>query len=190
MQQAKAPPSAAQAELEKLQTEMRQRQQALFKGLDKLKESDQEKAYASISAKLFGEFWPKYQKLIKTSTGGVQVRARMAAMQVAQMGPKPALGEQLIADIIRENRDLPEAANVAMQLRYDNFDPGKRAKLKAQLTALGKSKNTTVQAAVLYALAEVTKDSDAKAAVPLYKQVIAKYAETSYAKQASQRRDF
>ncbi len=184
MQQAKAPPSAAQAELEKLQTEMRQRQKALFKWLDKLKESDQEKAYASISAKLFGEFWPKYQKLIKTSTGGVQVRARMAAMQVAQMGPKPALGEQLIADIIRENRDLPEAANVAMQLRYDNFDPGKRTKLKAQLTALGKSKNTTVQAAVLYALAEVTKDSDAKAAVPLYKQVIAKYAETSYAKQA------
>ena len=184
MRQQKTPPSAAQSQLEKLQTEMRQRQMALFKDLDKLKESDQQKAYASGSAKLFGEFWPKYQKLIQTSQGGVQVRARIAAMQVAQMGQKPALSEQLVGDIIRENRDLPEVAQLAMQLRYDNFEPRKRAKLKAQLAELGKSKNATVQAAVLYATAEITKDSDAKAAVPLYRQLIAKYAETSYAKQA------
>jgi hypothetical protein len=182
-QQQKAPPSAAQAELEKLQSELRQRQSTLFKGLNALKESEQQKAYESATAKLFEEFWPKYQKLIKTSTGGVQVRARMAAMDVAQMGQKPALGDQLVADIIRESRELPEAAQLAMTLRYQGFD-GKGEKVKAQLVALGKSKNPAVQAAVLFATAEITKDTNAKASVPLYRQVLAKYPTTQYAKQA------
>ena len=130
MQEKKAPPSAAQAELEKLQNELRQRQSTLFKDLNKLKESEQEKAYRAISASLYSEFWPKYQKLIKTSSGGVQVRARLAAMDLAQNGPKPALMDQLVADIIRENRELPEAAQLAMTLRYSNFDPVKDKKSK------------------------------------------------------------
>ena len=182
-QQKKAPPSAAQAELEKLQNELRQRQSTLFKDLDKLKESEQQKAYETISAKLFAEFWPKYQKLINTSTGGVQVRARIAAINVVELGRKPLLVDQLIADIIRENRELPEAAQVAMQLRYQGYN-GKEAKVKAQLAALGRSKNAAVQAAVLYATAELTKDTDAKAAVPLYRQVVANYPATDYAKRA------
>ena len=184
MQEKKAPPSAAQAELEKLQNELRQRQSTLFKDLNKLKESEQEKAYRAISASLYSEFWPKYQKLIKTSSGGVQVRARLAAMDLAQNGPKPALMDQLVADIIRENRELPEAAQLAMTLRYSNFDPSKGQKIQAQLAGLRKSKNPTVQAAVLYATAEMTKDTNAKAAVPLYRELLAKYPTTNYAKRA------
>jgi hypothetical protein len=156
----------------------------LFKDLEKLKESEQEKAYRELSAKLFTEFWPKYQKLIKTSKGGVQVRARLAAMQIVQMGSKPALADQLVADMIRENRDLPEAAQLAMTLRYDTYDPAKKNKVLSQLLALAKSQNATVQAAALYAQAEITKDTNAKASVPLYRQVVAKYPATDYAKRA------
>jgi AhpC/TSA family len=184
MQQTKAPPSVAQAELEKLQNDMRQRQQALFKDFEKVPEKDQEKAYGAISTKLFTEFWPRYQKLIKTSKGGVQVRARLAALSLAQMSPKPGLGDRLVADMIRENRDLPEVAQLAMTLRYESYDPKKQAKLKAQLEALSKSKDTGVQAAVLYAQAEMTKDREAKASVPLYRELLAKYPTTPYAKRA------
>ncbi|WP_309717885.1 hypothetical protein [Armatimonas sp.] len=184
MQQAKPPPSAAQAELEKLQNDLSQRQQVLFKDLQKLKESDQEKAYQALSAKLFTEFWPKYKALIKKSKGGVQVRARLAALQIVQMGNKPALADQLVADMIRENRDLPESAQLAMSLRYSVYDPAKKSKALSQILALAKSKNVTVQAAALYAQAEITKDTNAKASVPLYRQVLAKYPTTEYAKQA------
>lgn len=183
MQQKKVPPSASQAELEKLQGEWIQRQSVLFKGLDKLKENEMAKAYEGASRKLFAEFWPKYQRLIKTSKGGVQVRARMQAMDIAGMGRKAVLIEQLVADIIRENRDLAEAAEVAMALRYQAFG-GNVSKVKSQLAALGKSKNPAVQAAVLYATAEITKETDAKAAVPLYRQVVAKYPTTDYAKRS------
>ena len=184
MQKTKSPPSAAQAELDRLQLEQRQRQQAFVRGFDKLKPSEQGNAYADMSSKVFGEFWPKYQALIKRSQGGVQVRARMAAMGLAQMGQKPALGDRLIADILRENRDLPDVAQLAMQLRYENYDPSKREKLNAQLATLARSRNASVRAAVLYVQAEITKDKDARAAVPLYRQVLAKFPETSYAKRA------
>ncbi len=184
MQEKKAPPSAAQAELDKLQNELRERQSTLYKDLNKLKESEQEKAYQTISSNLYKEFWPRFQLLIKKSSGGVQVRARLAAIDLVQNGPIPAQAEQLIADIIRENRELPEAAQLAITLRYSSYDPSKRDKVKAQLAALRRSKNPTVQAAVLYATAEMTKETNAKAAVPLYQELLAKYPTTNYAKRA------
>ena len=107
----------------------------------------------------------------------------MEALDVASMGQNPTLMDQLVGDIIRENRELPEAAQLAMTLRYQGYN-GKESKIKAQLAALGKSKNPTVKAAVLYATAEMTKDTNAKAAVPLYRELLAKYPTTNYAKRA------
>lgn len=184
-QERKAPPSAAQAELEKLQNEQRQRQQEFFKRLDKLKENEQQRAYQDFNTRLFSDFWPRYQALIKKTKGGVQVRARMAAIELAQGAQKPAQADQLIADILRENRDQAETAQLAMTLRYDNYQPEKKATIKAKLDALGKSKDATVRAAALYALAEVTKDTNAKAAVPLYQKLLAQYPTSSYAKLAT-----
>lgn len=185
MQQRPVPPSAAQAELERLQSEQRQRQQEFFKRLEKLKENEQGKAFQDFNTRLFSDFWPRYQTLIKKTKGGVQVRARMAAMELAQGAQKLAQADQLVAVMLRENRDQAEVAQLAMTLRYDNYQPAKKATIKAKLEALGKSKDASVRAAALYALAEVTKDTDAKAAIPLYQKLLAQYPTSSYAKQAT-----
>ena len=134
--------------------------------------------------KIFTEFWPRYTKLIAKSKGGVQVRARLAALSVAQMGQKPELASKVIGDLLRENKDLPEVAALAMELRYRQLSARGGSEVKKSLIELGKSKNATVRAAALFALADVTKDTDAKRAVPLYREVIAKYPSTSYAKSA------
>lgn len=184
-QNKKAPPSAAQAELERLQAAQQRRMGAVIADYQKGK-TDKEKGEIIQAGyqKLYTEFWPQYAKLIGKSQGGVQVRARLAALELAQMGQKPDLAAKILADLIRENRDLPEAATVAASLRYSMAGPGAQAQIKKSLQALGQSKNATVRAAALLALADVTKDTDAKQAVPLYRDVIAKYPTTPYAKSA------
>lgn len=185
MQQSKAPPSAAQAELDKLQQELRERQQLVFADYEKLKtDAEKSKLVQTGYQKLFTEFWPRFESLIQKSRGGVQVRARLAALQVAQMGQKPELTARLIADLIRENKDLPEAASVASELRYMVYQPGAKAEVLKSLAALGKSKNPTVKAATLYAVADITKETDAKRAAALYREVMAKYPTSSYARSA------
>ena len=184
-QKDKAPPSAVQAELEKLQQEQQRQTQAVFSDYQKAKtDQDKSKIIQSGYQKIFAELWPRYQNLIQKSKGGVQVQARLAALQLTQMGQKPELGAKVIADLIRENRDQPEAAAVATQLRYLVYRPGMAEEVKKSLLALGNSKSPTVQAAALFSLADVTKDKDAKKAALLYRDVISKYPTTSYAKAA------
>lgn len=185
MQAKKAPPSATQAELERLQSEQRQQQQEFFKKLETLKASEQGKAYQEFQTKLVGQFLPRYEALAKKSTGGAQVRARLAALELARQAQKKELVTQLTDQLLRENRDLPELAPLASLLRFELYNPGvKPEPIKAKLVLLGKSKEATVQAAALYALAEVTKDGDAKAAVPLYQKLVAQYPTSRYAKLA------
>lgn len=185
MQKPKAPPSAAQAELDKLQQELQERQKTLFSGYEALK-TDEEKTKLIQSGyqAIYTEFWPRYQKLIAQSQGGVQVRARLGALQILQMGQKRELIACVMADLVRENRDLAETASAAQELRYMVYQPGAKAEVLKSLAALGKSKNATVRAATLYAIADITKETDSKKAAALYREVVAKYPTTSYARSA------
>jgi hypothetical protein len=185
MQQSKAPPKATQADLDQLGQELRKRQQSLYKDLEKVKESEQEKAYREIGSKLFSEFGPRFEAIARQSTGGLQVRARIAMISLAEQAQKDRLADQILGDILKQNLDLAETAQVVLGLRYNNSNPKKKKQLPGQLAAFARSKNTSVQAAALYVRAEVTKDTDAKASVPLYKQLMVQYPTSEFAKRAT-----
>ena len=197
--QTQTPPSAGQAELEKLQLERSQRMQAASKELKGEVTAAQMAKLQEDYAKIFQDLWPRYEKLAKTSKGGVQVRARLDMIQLAQMGRKYEQIEAIANAIVKENRNVAETAQAVPVLSRlgmalgggmsaKNAEEQKAAtllgqeKVGAYLAALDKSKNPAVRAGVLYYQAQAERDATKKSA--MFAQLLEKYPTTDYGKMA------
>jgi hypothetical protein len=205
--QTQTPPSAGQAELEKLQLERTQRMQAASKELnDALQKSKtgevSQEQMAKLQegyAKVYTDLWPRYEALVKSSKGGIQVRARLDMIQLAQLGRQYDKIEAIASAIVKENVDIAETAQSVPVLSRLGMTLGggmgaknaqeqqaaiARGKVKVDgyLAALEKSKNPAVRAGVLYYQAQGERDSQKKSA--LFAQLLEKYPTTDYGKMA------
>jgi AhpC/TSA family len=173
-------------ELEKIKNEESARMQTLMQAYQKAK-TDEEKS------KIVGEglagiskaFLPRYEALEKKSNGPTRLQVRMAMLNLVSQGGQPGASDGILTRIVKEDRDLPDASRMAMQIRFMAYEgPKAEAKAEILLGDLGKSKAPSVRAATLFATAEVWGEKKPKEAIKLLRQLIVEYPKSESALKA------